>query len=358
MQQDHSTARTNNTRGLELKSLLPKELAGHFFGVGSLGELDPSKAVEYVKNLKLPYAYSITHLPEEDMIRQFGVLADGFEEEGDFILNVDIHAFREMVEDSEPLMLDKQHGHSYYLLNDGTHYPLFKTQQTAPATMCFSIRNTSGKQHINRTMFLYFQKLMQRIAVGQTLFLSEFCGTIILCQDDPSLGFVTEMAMADSSLGLTLKDIFHRTDSIYPENVIPAFHYCYDWRQMNLDGWFPLWESKPKLVHIDLVRFPPEVNLEQAEKMNGFMKNGGGLALGVLPNVDDMYNKSILDTLKENLKHDLDLLQKSGVSLDLLKRNTMVSTQCGLSGASPELSQSIHLESSKFQDVFFQVLEK
>ena len=338
-------------------SLLPRDLAGHFFGVGSLGEPDPLIPVNYVKKLKIPYTYSITALREEDMIRQFAVLVDGFEEEGDFTLDVDIHTYREMISDDDPLLLGKQHGHSLYLMMNGTKYPFFKSQQTAPATMCFSIRDSGGKQHITQKMFHFFVRLMSRLAIGQVEHLREFCDTLILCQDDPGLGYVFEAMNQEQVPGLTLKEVIQKTDSIYPEGVIPAFHYCDDWRLLDFDGWFPLWESKPKLAHIDVVRYPPEVSPEQAEKMNEFLKHGGGLALGALPNVDDSYSKSILETLETNLNRSFQLMKESGVDLDLVERNTLVSTQCGLSGASPELSKNIHDESSKFQDIFSQTLE-
>jgi hypothetical protein len=338
-------------------NLLPKELAGQFFGVGSLGEPDPVVPVEYIKTIKLPYAYSVPALPEEDMIRQFGYLSEGFETDGHFILDVGIHDYREMISDDEPLMIDKEHGHSYYLMKNGTTYPFFKTQQTAPATMCFSIRGSDGKQHLTQNMFHYYLKLMERIAIGQVQHLTEFCETLFLCQDDPALEFVAVMAKRGRIPGLTLKEIVQKTDSIYPENVIPAFHYCDDWRRLNFEEWYPLWESKPKLAHIDVVRFPPEVKSEQAEKMNEFMKRGGGFALGALPNVDDAYSKPILETLEANLSQSFQLLRSCGVDLDLLEKHSMVSTQCGLSGASPELSRNIHVESSKFQDVFLKVIE-
>ena len=340
-----------------LESILPEALVGHFFGVGSLGEPVPTVPIEYVKKLKLPYAYSITSLPEEDMIRQFGVLVEDFEKKGDFILDVDIHTYREIVNEDNPLMLDKDHGHSFYLMNDGTHYPLYKTQQTAPATMCFSIRDSDGRQHTTRNMFHFFQRLMKRIANGQIEYLQEFCDTLILCQDDPGLGFVSHMIEQGKILGLRLRDIIQMTDKIYPDSVIPAFHYCDDWRQLKFDDWYPLWESKPKLVHIDVVRFPPAIGQQQADKMNEFMKRGGGFAFGVLPNVDDSYSKAILETLEANLKHCFQLMRQNGVDLDLVSKNSMVSTQCGLSGASPELSREIHEESPKFQEIFLQCLE-
>ncbi len=338
-------------------NLIPKELIGHFFGVGSVGAPDPSEPLKYVKKLMLPYIYSITSLREEDMIRQFAVLAEGFEDEGDFILDVDIQSYREMISDEDPLMLDYEHGHSHYLMMDGTKYPFFKTQQTAPATMCFTIRDSGGKQHVTQNMFHFFQRLMTRIAIGQVQHLKEFCDTLIMCQDDPSLGYVFEMIKEGQVPGLTLKEIVLKTDSVYPANIIPAFHYCDDWRLLDFDGWYPLWESKPKIAHIDLVRYPPDVSQEQADKMNEFMKLGGGIALGALPNVDDSYSKSILETLEINLIQSFQLLRASGVDLDLVKRNAMVSTQCGLSGASPGLSRKVHEESSKFQEIFLHTIE-
>ncbi|MHA3964773.1 MAG: hypothetical protein AM325_014680 [Candidatus Thorarchaeota archaeon SMTZ1-45] len=340
-----------------MTKLLPEDLVGHFFGVGSLGETDPSVPQEYIKALKLPYTYSITALPEEDMIRQFAVLVDEFEEEGTFTLDVDFNTYREITTNDEPLMLDKEHGHSFYLMMDGRSYPFLKTQQTAPATMCFSIRDSNGKQLLTLGMFHFFQRLMTRIAKGQVNHLQDSCKTIIFCQDDPGLGHVLSMISQGLNIGLSPREIIQKTDSIYPSSVIPAFHYCDDWRQLEFDGWYPLWDSKPKLTHIDVVRYPPEVNQDQVEKINSFLKRGGGFALGALPNVDDSYSRPIIETLQINLSQSMRLFSENGVDLDLVKRNTMVSTQCGLSGASPGLSRRIHNESSKFQEIFFLTLE-
>ncbi len=330
---------------------------GHFFGVGSLGEPNPSVPLDYVKKLKLPYAYSIPARQEEDMIRQFAVLVEDFEHFGTFILDVDIHSYREMTGSDEPLMIDRTHGQSSYLMIDGFTYSFFKTQQTAPATMCYSIRDTSGKQHVTRNMFHFFQKLMRRIAKGQVEHFGRSCENLILCQDDPGLGHVFEAIKKEKVLGLTLDDIVQKTDDVYPDSVIPAYHYCDDWRQLVLDGWYPLWDSKPKLAHIDVIRYLPEVDEEQAERMNLFMKRGGGLALGALPNTDDSFSMPILETLQFNLAQSFRCLNDSGVDLELLKRNAMVSTQCGLSGASSELSKKIHEESSKFREIFLQTIE-
>jgi hypothetical protein len=157
---------------------------------------------------------------------------------------------------------------------------------------------------------------------------------------------------------ISLEEIIEKTDSIYPERVIPAYHYCDDWRELKKDDWYILWDSIPKLVHIDLVRYPPEVSTEHAEKMNEFMKRGGGFALGVLPNIDDGYSGTVLETLEANLASTLTLMSKCGIDMDLVKRNSMVSTQCGLSGASIELTREIHMESIQFKSKFVDTLER
>ncbi len=332
--------------------MLPEQLVGQFFGVGSLGELDFTIPKEYIKKIELPYVYQLTASRDEDMIRQFAVLVDEFEEEGDFILDVDIHTYREITSEDDALLPEENNLRALYSLMDGTKYPFFKTQQTAPSTMCFSIRDSDGKQLVNRSMFHFFERLMSRIAQGQFEHLRKHCKTIIFCQDDPGLGFVKNMIENGQVTDLTLEQIIEKTDGIFPEGVIPAFHFCDDWRSLKKDSWYPLWESQPKLAHIDVARYPPEVDSEQAEKMNRFLKNGGGLALGVLPNVDDGFTQPILDTLHSNLESVFQAFAKSGVDLELVERNSMVSTQCGLSGASPKLTREIHEVSGEFCSIF------
>jgi hypothetical protein len=145
---------------------------------------------------------------------------------------------------------------------------------------------------------------------------------------------------------------------VFPKRVIPAFHYCDDWRGIEVDGWYPLWESRPKIAHIDLVRYPPKLESTQIEKVNEFLRSGGGLALGVLPNVDDGYSNPVLETLEANLRDSLRNMSESGIDMELISTNTMISTQCGLSGASPELCKDIHEKSSQFQDIFFSILKE
>jgi hypothetical protein len=313
--------------------------------------------MEYIKKLKLPYVYQLTYSRDEDMIRQFAAIIDEFEEVSDFILDVDIHTYREITTEDEPLLPDKVNIGALYSLMDGTSYPFFKTQQTAPSTMCFSIRDSEGNQLVNRSMFHFFERLMTRIAQGQFDQLKDNCKTIIFCQDDPGLGFVKNMIESGKVTDIAFEQIIEKTDSIYPKGVIPAFHFCDDWRTLRQDDWYPLWESRPKLAHIDVVRYPPEVDLEQAEKMNKFMENGGGLALGVLPNVDDGFSEPVLDTLRTNLKRTFKAFTSSGVSLELVQRNSMISTQCGLSGASPKLTRDIHEVSREFSAIFHEHIE-
>jgi hypothetical protein len=358
MQQDDTEKRSSSKERNKLRRLLPDELAGQFFGVGSVSEPNPKVPLDYIKKLTLPYAYSLTSIREEDMIRQYAAQVEGYEELGDFILDIDLQTYREYTTDDEPILMAEEFGRSMQLMMNGTSYPYFKTQQTAPATMCFNTRDAGGKQHVTRNMFHFYQRLMTRIAKGQIQYLSKSCEKIILCQDDPSLGFVIEMIRRKQVPGLSVREVIERTEKVFPENVIPAFHYCDDWRKVEIDGWYPLWESNSKIAHIDLVRYPPKLDSTQTEKVNEFLKNGGGLALGALPNVDDGYSKSVIETLKDNLRESLRNMNETGINMELLGTNTMVSTQCGLSGASPELCKDIHEKSLQFQDIFFSILEE
>ncbi len=314
--------------------------------------------MQYMKKLVLPYAFQLPAFREEDMIRQFGAIVEGYEEEGAYVLDVDINTYRDITNEDEPLAPDDICMPSLYSLMNGTQYRYFKTQQTAPATMCFSIRGSDGKQLLNRSMFHFFVRLMSRIALGQLRHLEKSCTTIILCQDDPSLGFVRNMIETGQASDVSLEQVFGKTDTIYPSGVVPAFHYCGDWRELRKDDWFLLWNSSPKLAHIDVLRYPPDIDEEQAEKVNDFMKRGGGLALGLLPNVDEGYTCSVLETLRVSLATTLGKMIRSGIDIDLVERNTMLSTQCGLSGASVSLTREIHEQSAYFRSEFTDVLER
>ena len=338
------------------KSLIPEKLIGQFFGVGSVGEKDPESAAEYIRKLPLPYWYQITSFPEEDMIRQFGYLIDGFEKDGDFMLDIDLHEYQRITNSHQSLLPDMDHAHGLYVLNDGTRFDFFKTQQTAPITMGYSTRSSDGKQHLTKSMFYFFTKLMRSIAIGQNDFLREFCNEIILCQDDPALGLVKEKKSRNELPDLELQDIMRMTEAIYPAGIIPAYHYCDDWTKLVDDGHHVLWESAPKIAHIDLVSYPPHIDSEQAEKLNRFLESGGGLAMGILPNIDDGYSDSIVNTLKKSLITNLDLFSKSGVSLDLISNHSMISTQCGLSRASEKLTREIHEQCINSQEIFTTIM--
>ena len=334
------------------KRLLPENLIGEFYGVGSLNEPKPEEPLKYITKLRVPYTYQLTNFKEEDMIRQIGYLVEGFEEKGEFILDVDFHTYRSITSEESLLLLDEKHARSLYLMTKNSKYEYLKTHQTAPASMCYSTRGSDGKQLVSQSMLHFFASLTKRIANGQVELLSPHCSTLILSQDDPAIGFVNEMIVRGKVEDLNLKHIGKVTDSLFPKEVIPAYHYCYDWTNLQEEDWYYLWESIPKLVHIDIISFPPNFGEEQAEKINHFLEVGGALALGVLPNVDEGYNSSVKETLEHNLHTFMTQFKQSGVDLDLLKVNTMVSTQCGLHSASIPLIRELHESSKEFPQIF------
>ncbi|MHA1637020.1 MAG: hypothetical protein ACTSUB_03295 [Candidatus Thorarchaeota archaeon] len=337
---------------------IPPQIIGQFFGVGSIGETEHQTPLEYITSIPVPYAFQVTSNHDEDMIRQFASVIDGFEDEGEFLLDVDLGIYREVVGGESPLFLEKKNFPSMYLLPARQSYEYFKTQLTAPSTMCFSTRGSDGKQLVSPQMFRFYSMLMKRLAIGFVKQLEGATENIILCQDDPALAYVINMIDNDQAGDLTVQTIMKTTDGIYPSSVIPAYHYCDDWRKLQINGWYPIWDSIPKIVHIDLVRYNPELDTVQAEKINKFLEKGGGLALGVLPNVDDAFSSSVVDTLRNNLAKSIDSFVKSGVNADLLSSTSMISTQCGLSGASSKLTREIHSASEEFPDIFKQAISK
>ncbi|MFW9967434.1 MAG: hypothetical protein ACFFEA_09795 [Candidatus Thorarchaeota archaeon] len=337
---------------MRMNKLLPDELVGEFYAVGSVGDRSHDAPLEYVSRIKIPYAFTLPNLREEDMIRQFAVLVPGFEREGNLIQDINLHIYREITENDLPLLPLEMSFGSLYQMVGKRKFVYFKTQQTAPASMCFSTRDKTGKQLISKSMFHFYASLMKRIAEGQRKHLYEHCDKLMLCQDDPALGFVIEIINRGDVSNLTLKHIMKVTDQIYPSDVIPSFHYCDDWRRLGFNGWHAIWSSRPKIAHLDVLSYPPEIDMGQAELINKFLEDGGGIALGVLPNQDDALHGEIPEVLHHNLIAALMAFQESGVSLDLIRSSCMISTQCGLYAASESLSKSIHLGSQHFPAIY------
>ncbi len=340
------------------KSILPESLVGRFFGVGSLVEAVLDDAQEYVLGLALPYAYQRPENPKEDMIRQFGALLKGFEDEGTFIYDANFDAYCKMLSGEDILLPLPENFRSTYTLPKGRNFPFFKSEHTAPSTMCYSIRGIDGKQHLTPQMFRFFSALMSRVARGYQKHFADSVENLVICQDDPAFGFVVEAINVGNAPGLTAQQMMKTTDSIYPEGVIPAYHYCYDWRILEEDGTHLIWQSKPKIAHLDLLTYPPDIDQVQAELVNKFLDMGGCIALGILPNVDTAYHESVIEYFNKSLRTTLSRLDAAGVSMDLMQANCMVSTQCGLSGATPALSREIHLLDKRYAEITIETLNE
>ncbi len=337
------------------KAILPHELRGRFLGVGSVVEEWEGEASEYIPKISLPYAYQRPARPEEDMIRQFGSVLTGFEEKGTFVFETGFDEYQNMIRGEEDILPAEQYFESLYKLPKHGPFKYLKTQVTSPATMCYSIRGEDGRQHLTPQMFRFFSSLISRIMKGFVAHFAESVETLMVCQDDPAFGFVKDMIESENAPGLSAHQVMRVIDRIFPSEVIPAYHYCYDWRVLMDKGRHLIWQSKPKVVHIDTINYPPEIDAGQGELINKFLQAGGGIALGVIANVDSAFTELVISYYEKSLKKTISLFVRAGVNIDLLKENTMVSTQCGLSGATPNLSRQIHSHDQTYSEILEQI---
>ncbi|NWF95958.1 MAG: hypothetical protein HXY34_07415 [Candidatus Thorarchaeota archaeon] len=316
--------------------------------MGSVPGADLQAPMKYVSSIHIPYWFQLPSRRNEDMIRQFAYLVEGYEERGDSILEIDIGTFRNITESAEPLLPDEEHASALYEMMRGGYYNCFKTQLTAPATMCFSIRSPEGQSLVSEDAFHFFYILMRRIAQGMKEMLVPHCKSVIMCLDDPALGLVLEVIDRGDGGSLTREHIFRSTKRVIPSGMIPAYHYCHDWRALKSHGRYPLWDDGSRVVHVDVISYPPELDPEQAEHINRFLEHGGGIALGVIPKTDEGFSKPVGQELSSRLADALSRFHRSGVSVGLLGDNLMVSTQCGIPRMTPRMAREIHEESRSF----------
>jgi hypothetical protein len=217
--------------------------------------------------------------------------------------------------------------------------------------MAYNIRSPDGKKLVSGHLLPFFEALMTRIGKGVKQHLDNSADEIVLCLDDPSMAFILEDIRRGTLQEFGMKDLADSVDKTYHEDVIPAYHFCGDWRVAKLDQTYLLWDGIPKIIHIDMINYPPKISDQHAQKINHFLENGGALALGVIPNIDDGIKQSVLEDLRSNLQRSIDLFQRAGVDTDLLISECMISTQCGLSGASRSLTREIHQLSEEYPAV-------
>jgi methionine synthase II (cobalamin-independent) len=77
------------------------------------------------------------------------------------------------------------------------------------------------------------------------------------------------------------------------------------------------------------------------DEVEGFLRRGGSIAWGMIPNTEEALKKESVPSLVKNAEKLFRSLEDKGLDLDLILKNSIITPQCGLSGVEEAVSDRV-----------------
>ena len=224
----------------------------------------------------------------------------------------------------------------------------FKLQTTGPITFGFSIKDSNGRtifydkqyreviiKHLVMKSIWQVKNLLTYLRADKNL-------KIILFYDEPYLAVYGSAFASVSKQELVdcLNETINETKSLISQianNSVDfeiGVHCC-----ANTD-WSILTDvEKLDIISFDAYEYFENFSLYSSEIKN-FLKNGGTIAWGIVPNNEKIYSNPEVKIL-EKLNYEIDILINKGVEKSLLTNNLIITPQCGLGNTTEEVALKV-----------------
>ncbi|MDD1767749.1 MAG: hypothetical protein LUQ27_04190 [Methanomassiliicoccales archaeon] len=313
--------------------------------IGSLPHSDPKKAVDLVlgQNGLLPfwpqlpsrgfsenmYAQYSTHLP--------GIHIDGVKKR--IIVDLKDYDPEEFYtnivsENVEYFSCPRECFSGFYEFID-RHIPsdvkTVKGQVTGPISTGLQIFDSEGRPAIyDETYCEIIRKNLNMMARWQENVLrSKFPNTIMFI-DEPSL----------SLLGTPFASISWDDAGKWINEVLSGLK---SWKAVHCCGntdWPKLMSTDIDILSFDAYNYAYTIAL-YPDEVERFLKRGGSLAWGVIPNNEDELKGETVNSLIDRMESAFRMLTEKGIDADVLLRNSLITPECGLGGVDELLSGKI-----------------
>jgi methionine synthase II (cobalamin-independent) len=304
--------------------------------IGSLPHTDPIKAVDLVLE-------KLTHIPfwpqlpsrgfRENMYIQYAHYLPGARvDEGRKKVIVDLNNYdpevfyTNVLEDNvDAFSYPPEYFTGFYELMSRplpSTVRAIKGQITGPISLGFQITDTNDKPVIyNEAYAEIMRKNLNLMARWQERELRKKCSQTIMFVDEPYL----------SMIGTPFASVKHEDVVAWINEVLQGLegkkgiHCC-----ANTD-WPLVMSTEIDLLSFDAYDYGYTISL-YPEEVDRFLKRGGCLAWGMIPNSEEGLSKMSVPALVENAERLFRSLVDKGVDLDLILANSIITPQCGLSG--------------------------
>lgn len=331
------------------------ELKYDCLAIGSLPHTDLEKAMRVVEdNFKIPFWPQLVKLKKnEDMILQFLENMPSFFCENEKVyLEVESEKFfcdleqffldyDEIDENANSELLEK------YAINSsiafpkfieiiGKNYPVFaKGQIVGPFTLSTTLTDKSGKPvFYDETLKDIIVKTLVLKALWQIKrikFASPSTVPIIFI-DEPSISQIGTSAYLNVSPDEVSGMLKLISDAIQKNGGLSAIHCCgkCDWE-------IPI-KSGVDIINLDAFNFAKNLSTF-SEVINKFLLDGGKIAWGVVPTLDEKALKNLdVNKLSDVFENAVKYLTKKGINEKIIRENSIFTPSCGAGALSEELA--------------------
>jgi hypothetical protein len=217
----------------------------------------------------------------------------------------------------------------------GRKLPVAKVQVTGPLSFALTVTDETRKP-------IFFHPLFKDVAVKgvvvKALWLIEavraLADRVLVFVDEPILsayGSSAMMTVSRNDVVETLDEVFN---AIWEAGAVPGVHCC-----GNTD-WGMLAETVVGVINFDAVDYAETLAIF-GPQLDAFLKRGGVLAWGAVPNTPLVENEHA-EHVWDRIRRGMGLLEASGVDRDRLLESQIITPACGCAGLSPTTALRVY----------------
>jgi methionine synthase II (cobalamin-independent) len=202
---------------------------------------------------------------------------------------------------------------------------------TGPISTGLQIFDTDGRPAIYDEAYSeMIRKNLNMMARWQENVMRSKCSNTIMFIDEPSL----------SLLGTPFASVSWEDAANWIDEVLSGLE---SWKAIHCCGntdWPRLMTTDIDILSFDAYNYAYTIALYPGE-VERFLKRGGSLAWGIVPNNEDELKDETVSSMIERVEQSFKMLTEKGIDIDVLLRNSLVTPECGLGGVDESLSAKI-----------------
>ena len=310
--------------------------------IGSMPHTDPQKACRLIHRYltAIPaWPQLPKRSPKENMYAQF---SEGFP-------GITVGDTRIYIDHSQDLDLGLEQLYTAYLNNDITHYAIssdyaaglhaflasgtgtplaIKGQVTGPISQGLSVTDGTRPVIYDETLAEAIARHLRLKASWQERALRQISPNTIVFVDEP---YLTSLGSAFVSLP-SEKVLSLLEETLAGISGLKGIHCC-----GNTD-WSLVLSLPINVLSFDAYNYPNALSTYPAE-VHSFLKRGGSISWGIVPNDEETLAKESIASLKDRLEEAMSPLARKDIQFRQLVEQGLITPSCGLASLLPEAAE-------------------